>query len=68
MKKPIGIRRYLVDRDRGVTSKGITEIVVLAITDGEGNEHAFCLSKVDAHMLGSQLTLAALDAKGKDSV
>jgi hypothetical protein len=63
MTLPIGLKRYAVDRDRGVTSAGITEVVVLRLTDAEGREYAFVLSKVDARLLGSQLGLAALDAQ-----
>lgn len=57
------VRRWLVDRESGLTAQGLVEVIVLAFTDEHGKQHAFCLSKEDTILVAEQLRLAALNAK-----
>lgn len=61
MITPESLQRYKVDIAEGMTSQGLSKIVVLLLTGESGHELAFALSKVDALQLAEQLYTAGVE-------
>lgn len=57
--------RYRVDRTWGVAAMGPERLVILMLKANDGPEIAYAISKVDAMMIGMQLTAAASEVKAE---
>ena len=57
------LRRYRVDRGKGGTADGSTELVILVLQAADAPELAYAISKSDAMMIAQLIALAAGEAQ-----
>lgn len=57
------LRRYRVDRGKGGTADGSTELVILVLQASDAPELAYAVSKADAMIIAQQIMLAAREAQ-----
>jgi len=62
-KIPATLKRYRIDRAKGITSHGAVEVVALVLVTADGAEHAYTISKADAYLIAHQLQGAAKEAQ-----
>lgn len=57
------LEQYRVDRGKGGTADGSTQLVILVLKAQGAPELAYAISKADAMVISAQLQLAAADAQ-----